>query len=204
MDARKFDMIDVLADAGLRLDHDKATEEMKNSVSRFARLLICPLCNKIFNKPTTLSSCAHSFCMECIDQYSADNNELCPVKGCNMPISITGSHKGSYRKINPQLSQSIESLRVICNSLNKASDHWWLSENTIKTIKEMQSSQQQTYYDNSCDDHINDRYNRNDNFYNDCYDPDLRQKENEHDNNSGQFDGEEDDDNMIDLQQGEY
>jgi hypothetical protein len=42
-----------------------------------------------------------------------------------MPMSITGGHRGSYRKINPQLSQTVESLKLICKSLNQAPDGWW-------------------------------------------------------------------------------
>lgn len=52
-----------------------------------------------------------------------------------MPLSITGAHRGSYRKINPQLSQTIESASIIIKSLNKAQDDWWkktkISENLI-------------------------------------------------------------------------
>jgi hypothetical protein len=37
----------VLSEAGLLIENDKATEQMKNSISRFARLLVCPLCSKV-------------------------------------------------------------------------------------------------------------------------------------------------------------
>jgi hypothetical protein len=38
---------DVLSEAGLLIENDKATEQMKNSISQFARLLVCPLCSKV-------------------------------------------------------------------------------------------------------------------------------------------------------------
>jgi hypothetical protein len=42
-----------------------------------------------------------------------------------MPMSIVGGHKGSYRKVNPQLRQFTTSLDIICQSLNRAPDNWW-------------------------------------------------------------------------------
>ena len=44
-----------------------------------------------------------------------------------MPMSIVGGHGGSFRKINPQLSQTVESLKVISQSLNQAPANWWKS-----------------------------------------------------------------------------
>ena len=35
--------------------------------------------HQIFDRPTTLSSCAHSFCMNCIDEYASNAYE-CPGK----------------------------------------------------------------------------------------------------------------------------
>ena len=37
----------ILSEAGLLLENDKATEQMQKSISKFASLLICPLCNKV-------------------------------------------------------------------------------------------------------------------------------------------------------------
>ena len=42
-----------------------------------------------------------------------------------MPMSIVGGKRGSFRNINPQLAQSVESLRLICKGLNRAPDQWW-------------------------------------------------------------------------------
>jgi hypothetical protein len=42
-----------------------------------------------------------------------------------MPMSVVGGHKGSYRKVNPQLRQFTTSLDIICQSLNRAPDNWW-------------------------------------------------------------------------------
>ena len=47
------------------------------------------------------------------------------------------SLNATYRKINPQLSQSIESLTMIVDSLNRSNNHWWLSGKTLKSIDEM-------------------------------------------------------------------
>ena len=40
-------------------------------------------------------------------------------------MSIVGGKRGSFRNINPQLAQSVESLRLICKGLNRAPDQWW-------------------------------------------------------------------------------
>ena len=45
MDSNAMDAI--LSEAGMRLEDDKATKEMQRSISKFASLLICPLCNKV-------------------------------------------------------------------------------------------------------------------------------------------------------------
>lgn len=194
----------VLSEAGLLIENDKATEQMKNSISEFARLLVCPLCNKIFDRPTTLSSCAHSFCMDCIDEYASNAYE-CPVKGCKMPMSIVGSNGGSYRKINPQLSQSIESLKTICKSLNKSKQHWWLSQNTLQSIEEMKSSRMKERQQKDLLDEAQQEYNSDDgdgdgdnNMYTD---QNHSRHEGEGEENSID-DEEDDDDEMIDLQQG--
>mmetsp|Transcript_33767 Transcript_33767/g.79604 ORF Transcript_33767/g.79604 Transcript_33767/m.79604 type:complete len:215 (+) Transcript_33767:175-819(+) len=129
-------MNDTLSAAGLLVEGNKATEEMQKSISNFASFLICPLCNKIFDRPATLSACAHTFCTNCVDGYSA-NNSVCPAKGCGMPMSIVGSNGGSFRKINLQISQTIESLQFICKSLNQSKEHWWRSTNTLQSIQDM-------------------------------------------------------------------
>jgi hypothetical protein len=83
------------------------------------------------------------------------------VEGCGMPLSITGGHKGSYRKINPQLSQTVESLKLICRSLNTSSDQWWKSPSTVQSIHEMWEEKQrrgtfrQDDEDDSDDDYDN-------------------------------------------------
>jgi hypothetical protein len=69
-----------------------------------------------------------------------------------MPLSITGGHKGSYRKINPQLSQTAESLKIICQSLNTSSDHWWKLPSTIQSIKQMYDEKKEQTDNNNNDD----------------------------------------------------
>mmetsp|Transcript_28950 Transcript_28950/g.32459 ORF Transcript_28950/g.32459 Transcript_28950/m.32459 type:complete len:226 (+) Transcript_28950:13-690(+) len=196
MDNFTQSMNDVLSEAGLLVDNDKATEQMKHSISQLARLLVCPLCHKIFDRPTTLSSCAHSFCMDCIDEF-ASNAYDCPVKGCKMPMSIVGSHGGSYRNINPQLSQSIESLKMICNSLNKSKEHWWLSKDTLQSIEETKLSRMKEGQQN---DRLDDGQEGYDNKHADndadIYTARHHTGEEKEMNSDGDEDGE-----MIDLQQ---
>ena len=57
-----------------------------------------------------------------------------------MPILIVGSNGGSFRKLNVQISQTIESLRLICNSLNQSKKQWWLLHNMLHAIIETKSS----------------------------------------------------------------
>ena len=103
----------------------KATQGMRKSLMEFRNLLTCPLCQDVFQQPTTLSSCAHSFCVVCIDEYCC-NAWICPVDGCGMPMSIMGTGR-SYRNVNPQLLQMVASLNIICDSLRRAPDYWWRS-----------------------------------------------------------------------------
>jgi hypothetical protein len=48
MDSNDMDVL--LSEAGMRLEGDKATKEMQKSITKFASLLICPLCNKVWYK----------------------------------------------------------------------------------------------------------------------------------------------------------
>ncbi|MGK3757144.1 MAG: hypothetical protein ACI8RD_009458 [Bacillariaceae sp.] len=122
-----------------------------------------------------------------------------------MPMSIVGSNGGSYRKINPQLSQSIESLKTICKSLNKSKQHWWLSQNTLQSIEEMKSSRMKERQQKDLLDEAQQEYNSDDgdgdgdnNMYTD---QNHSRHEGEGEENSID-DEEDDDDEMIDLQQG--
>ncbi len=56
------------------------------------------------------------------------------VDGCNMPLSIVGGHRGSYRTTNPQLSQTVESLKMICQSLNQSKELWWRSATILDSV----------------------------------------------------------------------
>ena len=40
-------MDDVLREAGMLIENNKATNQMKQSIRKFASLLTCPLCNKV-------------------------------------------------------------------------------------------------------------------------------------------------------------
>ena len=50
-----------------------------------------------------------------------------------MPTSLTGGHKGSYRKVNPQLLQTVTSLNTICRSLNRSPDFWWTTSSDMQS-----------------------------------------------------------------------
>ena len=71
-----------------------------------------------------------------------------------MPLSVTG---GKFRKINPQLSQTLESLQLICTSLNQSPPQWWKSPETMDSIQNMLGPQP------SQDDHDSDSDDENDN-----------------------------------------
>ncbi|KAM7269605.1 hypothetical protein ACFE04_025102 [Oxalis oulophora] len=50
--------------------------------SKVTRPLICPICDKIFTEPTTISSCLHTFCRKCITKkITKERSHICPV--CN-------------------------------------------------------------------------------------------------------------------------
>jgi hypothetical protein len=54
-----------------------------------------------------------------------------------MPMSITGRHGGSYRKHNPNISQTIESLKLICQQLNESPKNWWISPSVLTSIEQI-------------------------------------------------------------------
>ena len=45
-----------------------------------------------------------------------------------MPMSVGGG-RGSFRRVNPQLAQCVESLHMVCQGLNRAPDEWWKQHN---------------------------------------------------------------------------
>ena len=120
-----------------------------------------------------------------------------------MPMSIVGSNGGSYRKINPQLSQSIESLKTICKSLNKSKQHWWLSQNTLQSIEEMKSSRMKERQQKDLLDEDQQEYNSDDGDGDNNMYTDQNHSRHEGEGEENSIDDEEDDDDeMIDLQQG--
>lgn len=56
-----------------------------------------------------------------------------------MSTSVRGMGT-SFRIVNPQLSQTVESLQKICASLNGAPDHWWMSLEVVDTILAMKKA----------------------------------------------------------------
>jgi hypothetical protein len=96
-----------------------------------------------------------------------------------MPLSITGGHKGSYRKINPQLSQTVESLKIICQSLNASSDHWWKLPSTIQSIKQMYDEKKEQKDNNDDDDDFACDYDNHSSMNSDDDDDERRRREDE-------------------------
>lgn len=48
-------------------------------------------------------------------------------------MSIVGGGRGSFRKVNPQLAQCVESMQLVCQGLNQAPDEWWKSNDLVIT-----------------------------------------------------------------------
>lgn len=47
-------------------------------------------------------------------------------------MSIVGGGR-SYRKVNPQLAQCVESVRLVYQGLNRAPNEWWKTNNLVIT-----------------------------------------------------------------------
>lgn len=47
-----------------------------------------------------------------------------------MPMSVGGG-RGSFRRVNPQLAQCVESIHLVCQGLNRAPDEWWKQHNLM-------------------------------------------------------------------------
>ena len=120
----------------LALNPQAATPAMRSSLQELQSSLLCPLCNKVFDEPATLS-CSHTFCLSCMDEFAA-NNWNCPV--CGAPLACRGSRETSYLSINPQIQTVCASLKIICNTLNHAPPEWWNS-NTDSQEEEVDMEQ---------------------------------------------------------------
>ena len=49
---------------------NKELLEYREEISlKYRSYFLCPICNKILNKPITLVSCGHSFCMACLKSH---------------------------------------------------------------------------------------------------------------------------------------
>lgn len=102
---------------------EKATVFMRQSLHQFHSSLTCFLCSRMLQQSSTLA-CAHTFCWTCIKSYSTNNSE-CPIPGCGIPLSVTGSRKGGFLKTNPSVETVLSSFQTICSALDKAPDQWW-------------------------------------------------------------------------------
>jgi hypothetical protein len=122
---------DDVSSSRITLVEGKVSNGMKKTLHDLMDILQCPLCQDIFTRPATLASCGHSFCEACIDDYNCTHS-TCPLPNCRMPMSINGG-RGSFRKVNPQLAQCVESMQLVCQGLNKAPKEWWKTNNLVIT-----------------------------------------------------------------------
>ena len=117
-----------------------------------------------------------------------------------MPMSIVGGHKGSYRKVNPQLRQTVTSLKIICDQLNQAPDGWWkMTHEVVPTAPAEHPSE--TVRD-GWNPHNGEHQEEKDEFSM----VNLKNRQPRNSYNSGQEDESDDDcyeEEMIDLQQHE-
>jgi hypothetical protein len=126
----------------LVLDVERTTPAMRRSLDSLRSSLLCPLCNQVLQKPSTLP-CAHTFCYDCIDDYIC-NAWTCPSVGCGMPVTATGTRGGKYLKINPQYQTVVTSFDVICTALNEAPKEWW-REDTPDEVDDLHTGEGERY-----------------------------------------------------------
>mmetsp|Transcript_20964 Transcript_20964/g.44065 ORF Transcript_20964/g.44065 Transcript_20964/m.44065 type:complete len:114 (-) Transcript_20964:2735-3076(-) len=75
----------------------KLTPLMRESLETLRSSLLCPLCNHVMTDPSTLT-CAHSFCLECIKEYTCDH-WYCPGNRWLWDASMLHWRKGkSFRQ----------------------------------------------------------------------------------------------------------
>lgn len=87
----------------------------------YSNTLTCSLCEGLFRTPHVIC-CGHTFCQECIVDYS-DNNYTCPVKNCGMSMTMgNGQH---FSSLNPALETSVDSWVNIIKTLERAPVGWW-------------------------------------------------------------------------------
>mmetsp|Transcript_20643 Transcript_20643/g.41931 ORF Transcript_20643/g.41931 Transcript_20643/m.41931 type:complete len:702 (+) Transcript_20643:130-2235(+) len=107
----------------------KLTPLMRESLETLRSSLLCPLCNHVMTDPSTLT-CAHSFCLECIKEYTCDH-WYCPVVGCGMPVCFTGGKGKAFVNKNPQISAVVLALKNIQSATQNAPDKWWEDGNVF-------------------------------------------------------------------------
>ena len=130
-----------------------------------------------------------------------------------MSMSIRG-RGGSYKIMNPQLSQTVESIQTIITQLNNAPDRWWLSEKVVGTILQMKSAKEQE--DKEQKNQLDARNEADTGHYTRHWDDDSislqsvgRFRPGRHNYDDGDSNIDDDDDDydddapMIDLQSGE-
>jgi len=106
------------------------TVKQEEALDAMRSCLVCQLCDKRMTEPATLLSCAHSFCYDCILEYT-ENSWTCPLPGCGHPVTMKGGSRESIKK-NHVLSAVSASLENIEKILTTAPTNWWLGRNDDK------------------------------------------------------------------------
>eukprot|EP00585_Thalassiosira_rotula_P011384 CAMPEP_0196135148 /NCGR_PEP_ID=MMETSP0910-20130528/3889_1 /TAXON_ID=49265 /ORGANISM="Thalassiosira rotula, Strain GSO102" /LENGTH=833 /DNA_ID=CAMNT_0041395247 /DNA_START=325 /DNA_END=2826 /DNA_ORIENTATION=- len=102
------------------------TNKQAESLEAMRSCLICQLCDRRMTKPATLLACAHSFCHNCILDFT-ENSWICPVKGCGTPVTMKGGSRESIKK-NHLISAVVSSVQNIEQIIATAPANWWIGQ----------------------------------------------------------------------------
>mmetsp|Transcript_2833 Transcript_2833/g.3807 ORF Transcript_2833/g.3807 Transcript_2833/m.3807 type:complete len:241 (+) Transcript_2833:137-859(+) len=132
------------------LTSNKLTESMAASFRDMGQALTCSLCKHVIVQAQTLSACAHSFCLVCIDHYAC-NNWKCPVPGCGQSLALRGNRKGKgFHCTNPSLETLASSWMAIHQVLERAAPEWWKDDTDVfERSKDESHRDKLDYHDDS-------------------------------------------------------
>jgi hypothetical protein len=67
-----------------------------------------------------------------------------------------GASRGSFRRVNPQLAQCVESIHLVCRGLNRAPDEWWKQHNLEISEPSIDDAPGAENFDSGSDSEIGD------------------------------------------------